>query len=120
MWLPETRMRAHNNVDKFYHSGEDIIYLPGRMKMDPLTGRPVHEDALRMKVIHPKTKAERLFRTKMISLEEAMSTTKTTKTVTKKVKKSNKVTCNAVTLSGKPCGFKATKGCFCGRHAKIN
>jgi hypothetical protein len=112
-------MRAHNNVDKFYHSGEEIIYLPGRMKLDPLTGKPVHEDTLRMKVVHPKTKAERLFRTKMISLEEAMSTSgRTTKTVTKKDKKSNKVTCNAVTLSGKPCGFKATKGCFCGRHSK--
>ena len=119
MWLPETRMRAHNNVDKFYHSGEDIIYLPGRMKMDPLTGRPVHEDALRMKVIHPKTKAERLFRTKMISLEEAMATTtRTTKTVTKKSRKAPKFTCQAVTLSGKPCGFKAITGCYCGRHAK--
>lgn len=112
-------MRAHNNVDKFYHSGEEIIYLPGRMKLDPLTGKAIHEDALRMKVVHPKTKAERLFRTKMISLEEAMSASgRVSKTVAKKVKKSTKITCNAVTLSGKPCGFKAINGCYCGRHAK--
>ena len=88
------------------------------MKMDPLTGRPVHEDALKMKVIHHKTKAERLFRTKMISLEEAMATTRPAKTVTKKSKKAPKATCQAVTLSGKPCGFKAIEGCYCGRHSR--
>jgi len=52
----------------------------------------------------------------MIDLDEVMPKAK--KTVTKKTKKASKATCQAVTLSGKPCGFKAISGCYCGRHAK--
>jgi 5,10-methenyltetrahydromethanopterin hydrogenase len=86
------------------------------MKLDPTTGRAMHEDAMRSKVIHHVAKKDRLYTTKRIELDEVMPKVK--KTVTKKSKKAPKATCQAFTLSGKPCGFKAINGCYCGRHSK--
>jgi len=106
----------HKIFDRYYLPPEETIYIPGRMKLDPTTGRAVHDDPMRPKVIHHIAKSERLYKTKMIDLDEVMPKVK--KTVTKKSKKALKATCQAVTLSGKPCGFKAINGCYCGRHAK--
>jgi len=115
-WLPATRERMHKTFDRYYLPQEETIYIPGRMKLDPTTGRAVHEDAMHSKVIHHIAKKDRLYTTKMISLDEVIPKVK--KTVTKKTKKAPKTICQAVTLSGKPCGFKAINGCYCGRHAK--